>query len=199
MSQSPPPAPFPSPVPRAEPPEPRELQEFDEKMAQARTLPAQVLVLTEHQRAMTEQQIVRGNRIMDEIARLTGLLSNSEAAHVDFALENSRLRRQVVRRLRRVEEAIEKHAEQLGALIEHTREQARSFGLVAAELGKLNTSLEAERATRARQDSVHEEKIEVLDKEQRQIVLSRGQVAGAGSGAALIGAALGALLRYLLQ
>lgn len=121
------------------------VREFDRKMSAPRTHDGRLRVLTEHVRALTEQQIISKNETLAELRRQGGLFSNFVHESVGFAVENGR-------RHDHNDAAIASLTASVGALVEQN-------GQIARELASVRSDAAAERAARVQQDSLHEAEI----------------------------------------
>lgn len=165
------------------------VREFDRKMTAPRTHDGRMRVMTEHLRALTEQQIRTRNDVGMELRRQAGLFSNFVHESVGFAVENGK-------RHDHNDAAIKALTDSVGALAEQN-------GQIARELASVRTEAAAERAARVQQDSVHEAEITGVQRAMTatasEVALVRAKAVGAkGLGWAL---GLGAIeaLKYLLS
>ena len=165
------------------------VRRFDEAMRAPRTHDGRLRVLTEHLRALTEQQIRTRNEVGMELRRQAGLFSNFVHESVGFAVENGR-------RHDHNDAAIASLTASVGALVEQN-------GQIARELASVRSDAAAERTARVQQDSVHEAEITGVQRAvtatASDLALVRAKAVGAkGLGWAL---GLGAIeaLKYLLS
>lgn len=165
------------------------VREFDRKMAAPRTHDGRMRVMTEHLRALTEQEIRTRNEVGMELRRQAGLFSNFVHESVGFAVENGK-------RHDHNDAAIKALTASVGALAEQN-------GQIARELASVRTEAAAERAARVQQDSVHEAEITGVQRAvtatASDLAIVRAKAVGAkGLGWAL---GLGAIeaLKYLLS
>lgn len=136
------------------------VREFDRKMSVPRTHDGRLRVLTEHVRALTEQQIISKNETLAELRRQGGLFSNFVHETVGFSVENAR-------RHDHNDAAIKALAESVGALAEQN-------GQIARELASLRADAAVERTARVQQDSLHEAEITGV---QRAMTATRADLA----------------------
>ena len=165
------------------------VRKFDRDMAAPRTHDGRLRVLTEHVRALTEQQIITKNELGLELRRQGGLFGNFVHESVGFAVENGK-------RHDHNDAAIASLTASVGALAEQN-------GQIARELASVRTEAAAERTARVQQDSVHEAEITGVQRAMTatasEVALVRAKAVGAkGLGWAL---GLGAIeaLKYLLS
>lgn len=165
------------------------VRRFDETMGAARTTDGRLRVLTEHVRALTEQQIRTRNEVGMELRRQAGLFSNFVHESVDFAVENGR-------RHDHNDAAIASLTASVGALAEQN-------GQVARELASVRTDAAAERTARVQQDSVHEAEITGMQRAVTATASDLALVRAKSVGAKGLGWALGLgaieALKYLLS
>ena len=121
------------------------VRRFDESMRAPRTHDGRLRVLTEHVRALTEQQIRTRNEVGMELRRQAGLFGNFVHESVGFATENAR-------RHDHNDAAIKALTAFVGALAEQN-------GQIVRELASVRAEATAERAARVQQDSLHEAEI----------------------------------------